>query len=79
MAPKQRTTASAAAPSTPSSRPKAEAQDILSGVWNRYATQTASRVKLLDSFMAFLVVVGALQFLYVVIVGNFVRAPPPRC
>jgi hypothetical protein len=36
-------------------------------------TKTPQRVKLLDTFMAFLVVVGALQFLYVVIVGNFVR------
>jgi hypothetical protein len=33
-------------------------------------------VKLLDSFMGFLVAVGALQFLYVVIVGNFVRPRP---
>jgi oligosaccharyltransferase complex subunit epsilon len=77
MAPKQRTPApaatTAAAPSTPAARSKADAQDIVSGVWSRYATQTTSRVKLLDSFMGFLVVVGALQFLYVVIVGNFVR------
>jgi oligosaccharyltransferase complex subunit epsilon len=82
MAPKQRTTApaattsSAAAPSTPAARSKADAQDIVSGVWSRYTTQTTSRVKLLDSFMGFLVAVGALQFLYVVIVGNFVRPRP---
>jgi oligosaccharyltransferase complex subunit epsilon len=79
MAPKQRTTAPAAttsSPSTPASRSKADAQDIVSGVWSRYTTQTTSRVKLLDSFMGFLVAVGALQFLYVVIVGNFVRPRP---
>lgn len=36
--------------------------------------KTPQRVKLLDTFMAFLIVVGALQFAYVVLVGNFVRA-----
>lgn len=34
--------------------------------------KTPQRVKLLDAFMAFLAVVGALQFVYCVIVGNFV-------
>jgi oligosaccharyltransferase complex subunit epsilon len=84
MPPKQRTPASTGAPtpsstSTPArpSRPapasKNDAQDILQGVWNKYTKNTPQRVKLLDTFMGFLVAVGALQFLYVVLVGNFVR------
>jgi len=36
--------------------------------------KTPQRIKLLDTFLAFLVVVGALQFLYCLIVGNFVRS-----
>ena len=31
-------------------------------------------MKLIDVFMAFLVVVGGLQFVYCVLVGNYVRA-----
>lgn len=33
---------------------------------------TPQRVKLIDAFMAFLVVVGGLQFVYCVVVGNYV-------
>ena len=33
---------------------------------------TPQRVKLIDVFMGFLVVVGAVQFLYCVVVGNYV-------
>jgi oligosaccharyltransferase complex subunit epsilon len=50
-----------------------DAQEIVNKIWNNYVDKTAQRVKLLDAFMGFLLVVGALQFLYVVIVGNFVR------
>lgn len=79
MAPKQRTpgttgpsetTSTPARPSKPAS--SGSAQDILQGIWNKYVNKTPSRVKLLDTFMAFLIVVGALQFVYVVLVGNFV-------
>ncbi|OCL03543.1 defender against death DAD protein [Glonium stellatum] len=47
------------------------AQEIVQGVWDKYVQKTPQRVKLLDCFMTFLVVVGALQFLYCVIAGNF--------
>ncbi|KAF2847875.1 defender against death DAD protein, partial [Plenodomus tracheiphilus IPT5] len=80
MPPKQRVPASTGQtttpPSAPTSRPSkpssnADAQDILQGIWNKYTTKTPQRTKLLDTFMGFLVAVGALQFLYVVLVGNF--------
>ncbi|KAF2739188.1 defender against death DAD protein [Polyplosphaeria fusca] len=48
-----------------------DAQEIVLGVWNKYVEKTPQRVKLLDCFMLFLAVVGALQFLYCIIVGNF--------
>lgn len=49
------------------------AQQIALGVWQDYLDTTPQRTKLIDVFMAFLVVVGALQFVYCVIVGNYVR------
>jgi hypothetical protein len=81
MAPKQRQPASGTAPSTTST----SAQSTTTSTSSRSTTskgrdsgslgaqEIAQRVKLLDAFMGFLLVVGALQFLYVVIVGNFVR------
>lgn len=78
MPPKQRTAGPQTIPGTPYSaaKPKSsnDAQDIVQGVYNRYVEKTSQRTKLLDSFMLFLVVVGALQFLYVVLVGNFVSS-----
>jgi oligosaccharyltransferase complex subunit epsilon len=46
--------------------------DIVAGIWNNYTSKTPQRVKLLDTFMVFLLVVGALQFVYCVIAGNYV-------
>jgi hypothetical protein len=85
MPPKQRTPAAAGPQTTTTSTParstksagNGTAQDILQGIYNKYVSKTPQRVKLLDAFMAFLVVVGALQFFYVVLVGNFVRIHPP--
>lgn len=34
--------------------------------------KTPQRTKLIDVFMAFLVVVGVLQFVYCILVGNYV-------
>ncbi|RYP11434.1 hypothetical protein DL764_000088 [Monosporascus ibericus] len=36
-----------------------------------YQETTPQRTKLLDAFMAFLAVVGALQFVYCILMGNF--------
>jgi oligosaccharyltransferase complex subunit epsilon len=85
MAPRSRQpTPAASSTSTPSSSTRplkasqnananlGEAQQIINGVWKNYVDRTPQRVKLIDAFMGFLVVVGALQFLYCVIVGNFV-------
>ncbi|QDS67718.1 hypothetical protein FKW77_005743 [Venturia effusa] len=71
---KASTTTQAARPSTPSKKTtssSSSAQQIVDGIWKNYVTKTPQRVKLLDAFMAFLAAVGALQFVYCVIVGNF--------
>lgn len=54
-----------------------DAQEILVGIWNRYVEETPQRVKLMDVFMAFLVVVGVLQFVYCIVAGNYVRLISP--
>jgi oligosaccharyltransferase complex subunit epsilon len=84
MPPKQRTNAPSAAAhtSTPTKAPgngaskstnPQDASQILQSIWSKYLQQTPQRTKLLDAFMAFLIVVGVLQFVYCVIAGNFVR------
>jgi oligosaccharyltransferase complex subunit epsilon len=37
--------------------------------------QTPQRTKLIDVFLAFLAAVGALQFIYCILAGNYVRLP----
>ncbi|KAK1600250.1 DAD family-domain-containing protein [Colletotrichum navitas] len=74
-------TAAAAIPGTMTSQPKAGPKGVSSGaqnwdqvltnIYNHYVKNTPQRTKLIDAFMAFLVVVGGLQFLYCVIAGNF--------
>lgn len=49
------------------------AQDVLQDLWQRYLDTTPQRAKLIDAFMAFLVVVGVIQFAYCVVAGNYVR------
>ena len=58
--------------SSSSSNSHQSAQDILLGLWDNYTKTTPQRVKLIDVFMGFLVVLGGLQFLYCVLVGNYV-------
>ncbi|KAL2826805.1 defender against death DAD protein [Aspergillus cavernicola] len=49
----------------------ASVSDIACNVWNQYLTTTPQRTMLLDAFMAFLVLVGGVQFAYCVVAGNY--------
>ncbi|RVX67625.1 hypothetical protein B0A52_08154 [Exophiala mesophila] len=51
--------------------PRSSPQEIIVHVWNKYVQDTPSRTILLDVFMAWLVVVGAVQFLYCILAGNY--------
>lgn len=62
---------------TPKTTGSATWDKVLVNLYNHYVDQTPQRIKLLDVFLAFLVAVGALQFLYCVLVGNFVRLAIP--
>jgi oligosaccharyltransferase complex subunit epsilon len=73
--PSRTTAAAEAVPSKSSVKLSANQspQDIALGIWKKYLDTTPQRTKLIDVFMAFLVVVGVLQFVYCVLVGNYVR------
>lgn len=49
---------------------------VLQNIYNHYMDATPQRTKLIDVFLVFLLVVGALQFLYCVLAGNYVRRSP---
>ncbi|VUC36106.1 unnamed protein product [Clonostachys rosea] len=59
----------------PVKHPKSEANTpwdkVLINLYNHYIEETPQRTKLLDVFLVFLAVVGALQFLYCVLAGNY--------
>ncbi|CEJ95107.1 Putative DAD family protein [[Torrubiella] hemipterigena] len=44
---------------------------VLQNIYNHYINETTQRTKLIDAFLVFLVTVGALQFLYCVLAGNY--------
>ncbi|KAF2716699.1 defender against death DAD protein [Polychaeton citri CBS 116435] len=62
---------SSSAASTGSVKNSQDAQQILMVIWDNYVEKTPQRTKLLDCFMAFLILVGAVQFVYVVVAGNY--------
>ncbi|MCJ1373046.1 hypothetical protein MMC20_004272 [Loxospora ochrophaea] len=57
--------------SSPSHSQSQSPRAILLHLWHTYLSTTPQRTKLIDVFMAFLVVVGALQFVYCVLAGNY--------
>ncbi|KAI4601633.1 oligosaccharyltransferase complex subunit epsilon [Pestalotiopsis sp. 9143b] len=57
--------------STSSSSSDVQWNQMAPDVWNYYQKNTPQRTKLIDAFMSFLVVVGAIQFLYCILAGNY--------
>lgn len=45
---------------------------VLQNIYSFYTKEASQRTQLIDAFLAFLVVVGALQFLYCILAGNYV-------
>lgn len=46
---------------------------VLQNIYDYYMKETPQRTKLIDIFLAFIAVVGGLQFLYCILAGNYVR------
>ncbi|KAM3065972.1 oligosaccharyltransferase complex subunit epsilon [Clarireedia jacksonii] len=71
--PSTTTTPAASTPvKIPSKHSHQSPQEVALSIWRNYLDKTPQRTKLIDVFMAFLVVVGGLQFLYCILVGNYV-------
>lgn len=66
-------TASTSGPVLGAKKQQGSWDQVVSNLVNHYVKNTPQRTKLIDAFMAFLVAVGALQFLYCVLAGNYVR------
>ncbi|KAI9828627.1 MAG: oligosaccharyltransferase complex subunit epsilon [Thelocarpon impressellum] len=69
--PRTRAKSSSANSTLSSSSAATDPQVILQNLWDSYARTTPQRVLLIDAFLAFLVVVGVLQFVYCVVAGNY--------
>ncbi|KAF4472758.1 DAD family [Fusarium albosuccineum] len=69
------TTAAASVPPQPKTvapkRGAANWDKVLQNIYDYYTEATPQRTKLIDVFLVFLVAVGALQFLYCVLAGNY--------
>ncbi|OAA64809.1 Defender against death DAD protein [Cordyceps fumosorosea ARSEF 2679] len=66
------TAPSAAAKRSPTTKSGATSWDVVfQNIYTHYLKETTQRTKLIDVFLAFLVVVGALQFAYCVLAGNY--------
>lgn len=61
--------ASTSAKNTPANWDK-----VLQNIYQYYMNETPQRTKLIDVFLVFIAVVGALQFLYCILAGNYVRS-----
>ncbi|KAI1425453.1 defender against death DAD protein [Xylaria sp. FL1777] len=74
MAPKKPATATGPATtstSSSSSSSSSQIDKIALNIVQHYQKTTPQRTKLIDTFMAFLVIVGGLQFAYCVLAGNY--------
>ncbi|KAF9268276.1 defender against cell death 1 [Marasmius fiardii PR-910] len=49
----------------------ASTQNTLNLLWSSYSSQTSARLKFIDGFLVFLMLSGALQFLYCILVTDF--------
>jgi oligosaccharyltransferase complex subunit epsilon len=57
--------------STSSSKPSPTILGAIQSLWVAYNEHTADRLKFIDSFLVFIMLSGALQFLYCILVTNF--------
>ncbi|TDL29794.1 defender against death DAD protein [Rickenella mellea] len=55
-----------AGPKTPAQAPSA-----VESLWTSYTENTPSRLKLIDSFLVFIMLSGIMQFLYCILVTNY--------
>ncbi|KZT41127.1 defender against death DAD protein [Sistotremastrum suecicum HHB10207 ss-3] len=59
------------APKSSNSVSPTAASNALDSLWRSYVDTTPSRLKLIDAFLVFIMLSGAIQFVYCVLVTNF--------
>ncbi|KAI0396224.1 defender against death DAD protein [Xylariaceae sp. FL0594] len=57
--------------SSSNTNPSSQIDKIAVNIFQHYQKTTPQRTKLLDAFMAFLVIAGGLQFAYCILAGNY--------
>ncbi|KAF9224335.1 defender against death DAD protein [Gyrodon lividus] len=60
-----------AGPKSSKSSSPSDKSVAVSTLWKSYTQQTPDRLKLIDAFLAFIVLSGVMQFMYCVLVTNF--------
>ncbi|KAL6868497.1 oligosaccharyl transferase [Trichoderma novae-zelandiae] len=63
--------ASALASAPAAKNPPANWDKVLQNIYQYYMKETPQRTKLIDVFLVFIAAVGALQFLYCILAGNY--------
>lgn len=48
-----------------------KSNSAVESLWNAYVDQTPARLKLIDAFLVFLMLSGAIQFVYCVLISSF--------
>lgn len=66
-----------AAAKAASSSPPAQLTQVGNRVWSHYLKTTGHQIRLIDAFLAFLMAVGAIQFVYYILVAKDVRNQVP--
>jgi oligosaccharyltransferase complex subunit epsilon len=64
-------TVAASTPKSASQETSPAASNALLTLWNAYQKQTSARLKLIDSYLVFIMLSGIIQFVYCVLVTNF--------
>ncbi|EEB92906.1 hypothetical protein MPER_08511 [Moniliophthora perniciosa FA553] len=59
------------APKAAPAKTSQNTQNTVLQLWKAYNEQTSDRLKFIDAFLVFLMVSGAIQFLYCVLITNF--------
>ena len=69
--PRHNTMSTKTKPSSSSSAGLGDIGDILSHFWKEYSTTTPQKLKMIDVYLAFILLTGIFQFVYCLIVGTF--------
>ncbi|PVF95872.1 defender against death DAD protein [Serendipita vermifera] len=71
MPPKAPSTSSTTAKGSTAASAGKSSPNAITSLWKAYLDETPARLKLIDSFLFFLMLSGAIQFVYCVLISNF--------